>query len=144
MAPLSARLSAIVTPRVTIALGCAISTAGFAAQIPLGHGSLWVLVCVIAVVSVGNSMVLANLPALILQVTPEANIGVANGLNSLARAVGMSVSSAVFGIVTTIPAGVAFVPRGSYDAFTAAGAAAALVALVLFLLQRPRRSATAR
>lgn len=144
VAPLSARLSAIVTPRVTIALGCAVSAAGFAAQIPLGHGSLWVLVCVIAVVSAGNSMVLANLPALILQVTPEANIGVANGLNSLARAIGMSVSSAVFGIVMTIPAGAAFVPRGHYDAFTAAGAATTLVALVLFLLQRPLRTALAR
>lgn len=144
VAPLSARLSAIVTPRVTIALGCAVSAAGFAAQIPLGHGSLWVLICVIAVVSAGNSMVLANLPALILQVTPEANIGVTNGINALARAVGMSVSSAVFGIVATIPAGAAFVPRGAYDAFTAAGGATTLIALVLFLLQRPRRTTAAR
>ncbi|WP_433373080.1 MFS transporter [Streptosporangium sp. CA-115845] len=140
VSPLSARLSAIVTPRVTIALGCAVSAAGFAAQISLGHRSLWVLVCLIAVVSAGNSMVLANLPALILQVTPEENIGVANGLNSLARAIGMSVSSAVFGIVMTMPVGVAFVPRGSYDAFTAAGGAATLVALVMFLLQRSRRA----
>jgi len=143
VSPLSARLSAIVTPRVTIALGCAVSAAGFAAQIFLGHGSLWVLVCLIAVVSAGNSMVLANLPALILQVTPEENIGVANGLNSLARAVGMSVSSAVFGIVMTIPVGVAFVPHASYDAFTAAGGATTLVALVLFLLQRSRRATSA-
>jgi MFS family permease len=144
VAPLSARLSAVISPRLTIAVGCAVSAAGFGVQIPLSDGPLWVVVCVIAVISAGNSIVLANLPALILQVTPEANIGAANGVNALTRAVGMSVSSAVFGIVATVPAGAAFVPRGSYDAFTAAGAVTTLIALVLFLLERPRRGAAGR
>ncbi|MEV7007220.1 MFS transporter [Streptosporangium sp. NPDC051022] len=133
VAPLSARLSVAAGPRVTIVLGCIVSAAGFAAQIPLGHGALGVLICVAAVISAGNAMVMAALPALILRVTPEANIGVANGLNALARAVGMSVSSAVFGIIMTVPDGAAFVPRGTFDAFTAAGGIATLIALLLFL-----------
>ncbi|MBB5625172.1 MFS transporter [Sphaerisporangium krabiense] len=136
VAPLSARLSAAAGPRVTIVSGCAVSAAGFAAQIPLGHGALWGLICVVAVISAGNAMVMAALPALILRVTPETDIGVTNGLNALARAIGMSVSSAVFGIVTTVPAGAAFVARGAFDAFTVAGGVATLVALALFLLQR--------
>jgi predicted MFS family arabinose efflux permease len=69
-------------------------------------------------------VVFAAVPALVLATTPGTRIAAANGLNALARSLGLAIAAAVFGVLTE-QAG-----HGLAAYFTLA-AAASVVALCL-------------
>lgn len=96
--PLGARLSAIRSPRTTVAVASLIITVGYVIFLFL-RTEPWQVVMVTMLISAGVGMGYAALPALIMGAVPVTETGAANGLNALMRSVGTSLSAAVIGVV---------------------------------------------
>ncbi|MEU9330885.1 hypothetical protein AB0D91_45360 [Streptomyces canus] len=91
----------------------------------------------------GIGLSYSSLPALIVGAVPPSETGAANGLNTLVRSIGTSLSSAVVGMVlaNTATTGAASRPRpwpASAVSFLIAEAAVALGLLPALLLPRQR------
>ncbi|MFD0208799.1 MFS transporter [Streptomyces hirsutus] len=97
-APVYARLSARYGPKVTLVLGLSVIGAGYAGGLGL-LDVLWGPVLISVVVGAGIGLAYASLPALIIGAVPASETGAANGLNTLMRSIGTSMSSAVVGMV---------------------------------------------
>lgn len=97
-APVYARLSARYGPKVTLVLGLLVIGAGYAGGLGL-LDVLWGPVVISVVVGAGIGLAYASLPALIIDAVPASETGAANGLNTLMRSIGTSMSSAVVGMV---------------------------------------------
>jgi MFS family permease len=134
MAPLSARISRTSGPRTTLMVGAAVVACGYALGIGL-MSSIWELMLVSCVIGAGVGLAYGAMPALIMAAVPVSETAAANSLNTLMRAIGTSVSSAVAGVILaqlTIPFGEAAVPaQDGFRLIMAIGAAAALVALLV-------------
>jgi cyanate permease len=95
-------------------------------------GSLWEIVVGTTIVGAGTGIGYAAMPTLINRNTPRSELAAANGLNSLARALGGSVASAVGGSLltaSTIRLGTFVLPSlGAYRALFAICCAAAVLA----------------
>ncbi|WP_405965615.1 hypothetical protein [Streptomyces sp. NBC_00723] len=95
----------------------------------------------------GVGIACSAMPPLVFGTVDPSESGVANGLNSLMRSIGTSMSSAVVGVVlasTTQPMGSAEVPTldGFHTSFLiAAGAALLGLVVAAFLPGRTRREA---
>ncbi|MEU5253374.1 MFS transporter [Streptomyces longwoodensis] len=153
LAPLSARISAVRGPRVTLALGAAVIAAGYAVRIADSRD----LVMVIAgatVVATGTSLAYSALPSLILKAVPAGQTASANGVNVLMRTIGQAASSAVVAAVLvhhTSPVGGLPVPtlHGYLLAFGIAGAVALVASAVALTIpgdaqpEEPRRKRSA-
>jgi MFS family permease len=135
------RLSAKLGPATTLAIGLVVIAIGYAAGIGL-LGAAWQTVVTSVVVGAGVGLAYAALPALIVGAVDASETGAANGLNTLMRYIGMTVSSAVVGTVlaaTSRTVGGVEVPtiNGFRISFMVATAAAAIaVVLVLSSLRR--------
>ncbi|MGC5231440.1 MFS transporter [Streptomyces albogriseolus] len=141
-APLYARLSARYGPRTTLILGLLVIGAGYGGGLGLMDAA-WQTVVTSVVLGAGIGLAYSSLPALIVGAVPASETGAANGLNTLMRSIGTSVSSAVVGMVlanTADTAGGAAVPtmHGFRLSFLIAAAAVA-VGLVLALALPARR-----
>ncbi|MGI5395180.1 MFS transporter [Streptomyces sp. CA-251251] len=140
-APVYARLSARYGPRTTLLLGLVIIGAGYAGGLGL-MSAAWQTVVTSVLIGAGIGLAYSSLPALIIGAVPASETGAANGLNTLMRSIGTSVSSAVIGMVlanTANDVGGVAVPtmHGFRVSFLiATGAVAAGLALAFFL---PRR-----
>ncbi|MFI6872455.1 MFS transporter [Streptomyces sp. NPDC050400] len=141
-APVYARLSAKFGPKVTLILGMLIIAIGYGAGLGL-MSAAWQTIVISVVVGAGIGLAYSSLPALIIGAVDPSETGAANGLNTLMRSIGTSVSSAVIGMVLANTAhqahGVA-VPtmHGFHISFLIATAAVAVgVLLAVFL---PKRS----
>ncbi|MEU4311234.1 MFS transporter [Nocardia sp. NPDC024068] len=97
-APLAARLSAAHGPKVTLMTGLALLAIGYLAGTTL-LGAAWQIVIVAFLAGSGVGTAYAAMPALILGAIDPSESGAANGLNSLMRAIGTAMSSAVVGVV---------------------------------------------
>ncbi|MFB7457917.1 MFS transporter [Streptomyces sp. NPDC056188] len=97
-APVYARLSARYGPKVTLIIGLLIIAVGYAAGLGLMNAA-WQTVVVSVVLGTGIGLAYSSLPALIVGAVPASETGAANGLNTLMRSIGTSVSSAVIGMV---------------------------------------------
>ncbi|MBQ0830126.1 MFS transporter [Streptomyces tagetis] len=144
-APLYARLSARHGPRTTLIIGLLVIAVGYGGGLGL-MAAAWQTVLTSVLLGAGIGLAYASLPALITGAVPASETGAANGLNTLMRSIGTSVSSAVVGMVlaaTAHDAGGVAVPtmRGFRISFLIATGAVA-VGLVLALLL-PRRSSAA-
>lgn len=143
LAPLSARLSAAKGPKVTLMIGAVIVAAGYALNIGL-MSEIWHLVLVSCIIGAGIGFAYASMPALVMGAVPVSETAAANSLNTLMRAVGTSVSSAVAGVVlaemTTTFGPVALPSEDGFRVVMGIGAGAALLAFVLAAFL-PRRSA---
>ncbi|MFE3946432.1 MFS transporter [Streptomyces sp. NPDC059118] len=98
VAPLYARLSARRGPKVSLMLGMLVIAVGYGA----GQGLLsapWQTVVIAVVIGAGIGLAYSSLPALIIGAVDPSETGAANGLNTLMRSIGTSVSSAVIGMV---------------------------------------------
>ncbi|MGY0023618.1 MFS transporter [Streptomyces sp. cg35] len=146
-APVYARLSARFGPKVTLILGMLIIAIGYGAGLGL-MSAAWQTIVISVVVGAGIGLAYSSLPALIIGAVDPSETGAANGLNTLMRSIGTSVSSAVIGMVlanTAHHAGGVAIPtmHGFRISFLIATAAVAMgVLLALFLPKR--RAATAR
>ncbi|ALG06175.1 MFS transporter [Kibdelosporangium phytohabitans] len=131
VAPVSARLSRARGPKVTLVLGSAIVAVGYALGIVL-MSAIWQLVLISALVGAGIGFAYGAMPALIMSAVPVSETAAANGLNSLMRSIGTSVSSAVAGVILahmTISFGPVSVPsQGGFRLIMAIGSATALAA----------------
>lgn len=142
MAPLSARVSKAKGPKVTLMLGAVVVAAGYGLGIVLMSG-VWQLVLVSSVIGAGIGLAYGAMPALIMAAVPVEETAAANSLNTLMRAIGTSISSAVAGAVLaqlTATFGSLTVPsREGFQVIMAMGAAAAIIALAIaaFLPRKP-------
>ncbi|WP_111602521.1 MFS transporter [Streptomyces sp. Amel2xB2] len=134
MAPVSAAVSRTKGPKVTLMTGALVVAAGYGMSIVM-MSALWHLVLVSAVVGGGIGLAYGAMPALIMAAVPVSETAAANSLNTLMRAIGTSVSSAVAGVVLarmTQQFGPVPVPsQNGFRTVMAIGAAAALIALAL-------------
>ncbi|KES04831.1 transporter [Streptomyces toyocaensis] len=137
-APVYARLSARYGPKTTLILGLLIIAAGYAGGLGLMDAA-WQTVVTSVVLGAGIGLAYSSLPALIIGAVPASETGAANGLNTLMRSIGTSVSSAVVGMVlanTADTVGGVEIPtlHGFRLSFVIATAAVAVgLALALFL-----------
>lgn len=143
VSPLSARLSAARGPKFALMTGLVLLAVAYLAGTAL-LGAVWQIVVVAFLAGSGVGVAYSAMPALILGAVDPSESGVANGLNSLMRSIGTSMSSAVVGVVlasTSQRVGSAEVP--TLDGFRisfliAAGAALLGLVLAAFLPGRTR------
>lgn len=98
VAPLYARIAARRGPKISLLLGMLIIALGYGAGIGLMDAA-WQTVIIAVVVGTGIGLAYSSLPALIVGAVGPSETGAANGLNTLMRSIGTSVSSAVIGMV---------------------------------------------
>jgi cyanate permease len=136
LAPVSARLVALRGAGQTLALGAIVVALGWGMRIVLTD-SLWEVILGASVVGIGTGIGYAAMPSLINAFTPPSEIAAANGMNTLFRAIGSSLASAIGGSILaaqTMSLGSAELPsltgyRALFALCAAAGVAAAIAAL---------------
>lgn len=149
MAPISARISRVHGPKVTLMVGAVVVAAGYGSSILL-MSAIWQLAVVSSLIGAGIGLAYGAMPALIMAAVPVSETAAANSLNTLMRSIGTSTSSAVVGAVlaqlTTNLGGASVPSLGGFRITMATGAAAALAALGIaaFLPRRDRGRAPAR
>ncbi|MCD0451672.1 MFS transporter [Actinocorallia sp. API 0066] len=142
VAPVSARISAARGPRTTLMLGALVVAAGYGLSL-LMMAELWQFVLVGCVIGAGIGFGYGAMPALIMSAVPLSETAAANSLNTLMRAIGTSVSSAVTGAVLagmTVAVGSAAFPSLDGLRLVLAGCAAAslvTVAIAAFIPPAP-------
>jgi len=148
VSPLAARLSAARGPKVALMTGLVLLAVAYLAGTAL-LGAVWQIVLVAVLAGSGVGIAYSAMPPLILGAVDPSESGVANGLNSLMRSIGTSMSSAVVGVVLasmTQRMGSAEVPtlEGFRTSFLiAAGVALLGLLLAAFLPGRTRGDAGA-
>ena len=133
-APLAARVTRLRGPKFTLIVGSVIVAAGYLVGTQLLGSPAGVLTFSV-IVSTGVGFAFAALPALINSAVPVSETAAANGINSLARSMGTSTSSAVMSAVlaqmTVMVAGHAFPSLGGFrTALIVAGCAAVVAAII--------------
>ncbi|MPY63303.1 MFS transporter [Streptomyces spongiae] len=144
-APVYARLSAKYGPKVTLILGMLIIAIGYGAGLGL-MSAAWQSLVISVLLGAGIGLAYSSLPALIIGAVPASETGAANGLNTLMRSIGTSVSSAVIGMVLADTAnnvnGVAIPTMHGFRVSFLIATAAVALGLVLALFLPGRRPAT--
>lgn len=143
-APVYARLSAKYGPKFTLILGMLIIAIGYGAGLGL-MSAAWQSLVIAVVLGAGIGLAYSSLPALIVGAVPASETGAANGLNTLMRSIGTSVSSAVIGMVlanTANNVGGVAVPtmHGFRVSFLIATGAVAVGLLMALFLPKPNRA----
>ncbi|CAL9430432.1 MFS transporter [Streptomyces sp. enrichment culture] len=143
-APVYSRLSARYGPRSTLILGLLIIAVGYGAGLGL-MSAPWQSLVIAVILGAGIGLAYSSLPALIIGAVPASETGAANGLNTLMRSIGTSVSSAVIGMVladTADTVGGVAVPtmHGFRVSFLIATAAVAVGLLLALCLPKPDRT----
>ncbi|MER5858617.1 MFS transporter [Streptomyces sp. NPDC059688] len=150
-APVYARLSARYGPKVTLIIGLLVIALGYGGGLGLMDAA-WQTIITSVVLGAGIGLAYSSLPALIIGAVPASETGAANGLNTLMRSIGTSVSSAVIGMVlanTANTVGGVEIPtmhgfRVSFLIATAAVAVGLLLAVFLPKAPRPAQHAQLR
>ncbi len=141
-APVYARLSAKYGPKSTLILGLLIIAIGYGAGLGL-MSAAWQSLVIAVLLGAGIGLAYSSLPALIVGAVPASETGAANGLNTLMRSIGTSVSSAVVGMVLANTAntvnGVAIPTMHGFRVSFLIATAAVAVGLVLALFLPGRR-----
>ncbi|WP_223732800.1 MFS transporter [Streptomyces purpurogeneiscleroticus] len=145
-APVYARLSARYGPKLTLMVGMLIIAVGYGAGLGL-MSAAWQTIVISVIVGAGIGLAYSSLPALINGAVDPSETGAANGLNTLMRSIGTSVSSAVIGMVlanTAHHAGSVAIPtmQGFRISFLIATGAVALGLLLAVFLPRGRGMST--
>jgi MFS family permease len=127
-APLGAWLTGRRGHRGTLLAGLVVVTVGYAASSTVLANPAAVVFCSV-LIGAGVGVVFATLPVVIQATCPPADVGAANGVNTLMRSIGSSAGSAVAGAVlaATTTAGVST----GYPWLYLLGAAAAAIAVLV-------------
>ncbi|MFE6171779.1 MFS transporter [Streptomyces sp. NPDC056464] len=145
-APVYARLSAKYGPKTTLILGMLIIAIGYGAGLGL-MSAAWQSLVIAVILGAGIGLAYSSLPALIVGAVPASETGAANGLNTLMRSIGTSVSSAVIGMVLANTAnnvgGVAIPTMHGFRVSFLIATAAVAVGLLLALFLPKQRPAAA-
>jgi MFS family permease len=133
-APVSAAISRVKGPKVTLMVGVLIIAAGYSLNIVL-MSEVWHFVLVACVIGAGVGFGYGSMPALIMSAVPASETAAANSLNTLMRSLGTSSASAVAGVILaqmTMNLGGSAVPsENAFKVVLAVGAGAALLAFVV-------------
>ncbi|MGW5606588.1 MFS transporter [Streptomyces sp. NPDC003753] len=128
--PVSARISAARGPRITLAVGAAVLTLGYAVRIADSR-HLWMIIVGASVVATGTTLAYSALPTLILRAVPAGQTASANGVNVLMRTIGQATCSAcVAAVLVHHTALVGGAPVPTLHGYLLAFAMAGTVALV--------------
>lgn len=134
VSPCSAWLSASAGPKWSLMAGAVLVTAGYTLGF-LTLQAVWQLVLASSLVGAGIGLAYGAMPALVMGAVPPSESASANGLNSLMRSVGTSISAAVAGLVFaqwhTDLGGHSVPSRDAFLIMMGIGAGAALVALAI-------------
>ena len=134
--PLGAKLSARSGPRISLLTGSLIIAAGYTLALPL-MGSAPGIMIFGCVVSIGVAFAYGAMPALIMASVPGAKTAAANGFNALMRSIGLSVASAVVGVILAQMSqdvgGHSIPTENGFRVVVVVGGAAALAAALLTL-----------
>jgi len=142
LSPVSAGITRRWGPRTSLLVGGVVIAVGYVASTLLLDNAFEVMVATV-IVSAGVGIAYAAMPGLIMGSVPLHETASANGLNSLMRSVGTSVSSAVMATLLahlTVTVGPVTVPSltGFRVAFLIAAGAALVGVLVTLLVPRVR------
>lgn len=144
-APVYARLSARYGPKVTLIIGLMVIAVGYAGGLGLMDAA-WQTIVTSVLLGAGIGLAYSSLPALIVGAVPASETGAANGLNTLMRSIGTSVSSAVIGMVLANTAnhvgGVAVPTMHGFRVSFLIATGAVAVGLLMALLLPGRRPAS--
>ena len=136
LAPVAARSIARWGAHRTLAVAAVVITLGLLFRIVFTD-SLWQVVVGTAIIGAGSGVSYSTLPSLINANTPPDELASANGVNSLARFLGSSLSSAIGGsllaAITVTVGGVAFPSLTGYRVLFAISAVAAVLVIVAAL-----------
>ncbi|MEV0623438.1 MFS transporter [Nonomuraea sp. NPDC050404] len=131
MSPVSARISRARGPKVTLMAGALVVAAGYGLGV-LMMSALWQLVFVSSVIGAGIGLAYGAMPALIMSAVPIGETAAANSLNTLMRAIGTSISSAVAGVILANLTNAAGLPTlDGFRLVMAIGGGASLVAIAI-------------
>lgn len=144
VSPLSARVSAAFGAKTSLILGMIVIGGGYGAAQGL-MGAVWQVALISTIVGAGIGLAYSALPTLILGAVDPSESGAANGVNTLMRSIGTSVSSALLGTVlarNTLHFGGAEVPdmTGFRISFAIATGAIAVGVLLAAFLPSGRRA----
>ncbi|MEO5877445.1 MAG: MFS transporter, partial [Streptosporangiaceae bacterium] len=143
LSPVSARISMTRGPKTTVAVAAAVIAVGYGVRFFTSH-QLWTIILGATVVAAGTGLAYSALPLLLMQDVPLSETAAANGLNTLMRMIGQSMSSAVSAAVLaglTMNVGGRTAPTlHAYLVIFMFAAAGAVIALLLTLLV-PTRTA---
>lgn len=136
MSPVAARLSAARGPRTSLLLGLLIIVITYAAAIPL-MTEVWHAILIATVLGFGVGFAYAAMPTLIMHAVPASETAAANGLNSVMRTLGSTVSATVVGVVLSanlvMADGRGIPTKGAFQTVFLVGAAVAVAGFVLAL-----------
>jgi MFS family permease len=96
--PVAARLSNARGPRTSLLLGAAIICVTFAVGTQL-TGEIWHAILISTFVGLGVGFAYAAMPTLIMRAVPPSETAASNGLNSVMRTLGSSVSATIVGVI---------------------------------------------
>ena len=96
--PVSAALSKARGPRTSLVLGCIVIAIGLAAAALL-LGQVWHVLLVSTVIGIGVGLAYSAMPMLIMRLVPPSETAAANGLNSVMRMLGSTMSTALVGVI---------------------------------------------
>ena len=141
LSPVSALMTRRFGPKITLCTGSLVVAAGFVIRIAL-TAHLWEIIAGTTVAGAGTGIAYAAMPALIALGAPRAELAAANGLNTLSRASGSSVASAVGGTIlassVVVVGGVALPSLMAYRLlFILCAVAAVLGAAIALLVPYP-------
>jgi MFS family permease len=140
--PWAGSLCARIGSRATLLLGAALNTSTMVAVTAV-HGSAAALLVAGGVLGLGQALALTAMANLIVAAAPQADVGVATGMNAVMRTVGMALGSALSAAIlagATAPGGAYASEHGYVVAF--AVAACATAGAVASAAALPRRPAT--
>lgn len=101
VAPLTAHLAKRFSPQMVLGLGAVVTGLGYLLRIFLIPNGAMLIVWT-TVIGIGVGIGYAALPMLIVRYTPGTQIGEANGMNALVRAIGTAVASAGVSVIATM------------------------------------------
>ncbi|RSM82504.1 MFS transporter [Kibdelosporangium aridum] len=143
MAPVSARISRMYGPKVTLMVGALVVGVSYGLGVVM-MSEIWQLVLISALIGGGIGLGYGAMPALIMGAVPVSETAAANSLNTLMRSIGTSVSSAVAGAILahlTISFGQVEVPsQNGFRLIMGIGSATALAALAIAAFIPARRA----
>jgi MFS family permease len=134
--PIAARLSAARGPRTSFILGQVIIAVTFGAAVFLTD-AVWHVILISTFVGFGVGFAYAAMPTLIMRAVPPTETAAANGLNSVMRTLGSTISATLVGIIlsthATVADGISIPTREGFQLTFAMGAGVVVVAVVIAL-----------
>ena len=139
--PVAARLSNARGPRISLILGGSIVAVTFALAIFLTD-QIWHVILISTLVGLGVGFAYAAMPTLIMRAVPPSETAAANGLNSVMRTLGSTVSATIVGVIlstqVTVADGIGIPTTEAFQLTFAIGAIVSVVGVV-FAILIPRR-----